>query len=50
MPVEFKLPNGEKRMMVFEVRHWVTNAEAEIGTPAFGGGGVPLATGAPEAA
>jgi len=43
---EFKLPSGERRMLEFEVRHWITNTEAEIGTPAFGSEGVPPATGA----
>jgi predicted dehydrogenase len=33
---EFDLPNGKRRMMTFEVRHWITNNEAEIGTPALG--------------
>jgi predicted dehydrogenase len=43
---EFNLPSGERRLLEFEVRHWMTNTEAEIGTPAFGGGGVPAAAGA----
>jgi hypothetical protein len=30
---------------VFEVRHWITNHEAGIGTPAFGTGEVPAALG-----
>jgi hypothetical protein len=42
---EFDMPDGKRRMMVFEVRHWITNHEAEIGTPAFGGGEVPAAIG-----
>ncbi|MGH9455746.1 MAG: Gfo/Idh/MocA family protein [Terriglobia bacterium] len=29
---EFDLPNGKRRMMEFEVRHWITNNEAGIGT------------------
>ena len=33
---EFNLPNGKRRMITFEVRHWITNHEAEIGTPALG--------------
>jgi predicted dehydrogenase len=28
---EFDLPEGKRRMMEFEVRHWITNSEAEIG-------------------
>jgi len=47
---EFELPSGERRLLEFEVRHWMTNTEAEIGTPAFGGGGVPAATGAADVA
>jgi predicted dehydrogenase len=43
---EFKLPGGERRMLEFEVRHWITNTEAEIGTPTFGSEGLPPATGA----
>ena len=27
----FDLPNGKRKMMEFEVRHWTTNSEAEIG-------------------
>jgi predicted dehydrogenase len=38
---EFDGPNQKKRMMTFEVRGWMTNHEAEIGTKAFKGGGVP---------
>jgi hypothetical protein len=30
-------------MMELEVRHWITNHEAEIGTGAYGAGGVPAA-------
>jgi len=33
---EFDLPDGKKRMIVFEVRHWITNHEAEIGTHTMG--------------
>jgi hypothetical protein len=33
---EFDLPGGKHRMITFEVRHWITNHEAEIGTPALG--------------
>lgn len=33
---EFDLPNGKRRMITFEVRHWMTNNEAQIGTPALG--------------
>ena len=40
---EYDLPNGKRQMLEFEVRHWITNHEAEIGTSAFGSGGVPEA-------
>ena len=33
---EFDLPDGKRRMITFEVRHWITNHEAEIGTPEMG--------------
>jgi predicted dehydrogenase len=33
---EYNLPDGKKKMIEFEVRHWITNHEAEIGTPALG--------------
>ncbi len=33
---EFRTPEGKKKMMVFEVRHWMGNHEAEIGTRGFG--------------
>ncbi len=42
---QFDLPDGKRRMLEFEVRHWIVNHEAEIGTPAFGGGEVPPAIG-----
>ena len=48
---EFDMPNGKRKMMEFEVRHWISNPECGIGTPAFGGGkGVPFvgAAGAPQ--
>ncbi len=28
---EFDLPDGRRKMMEFEVRHWITNREADIG-------------------
>ncbi|HME35654.1 MAG TPA: Gfo/Idh/MocA family oxidoreductase [Candidatus Sulfotelmatobacter sp.] len=28
---EFDLPDGKRKMMEFEVRHWTTNSEADIG-------------------
>ena len=33
---EFNLPDGKRRMITFEVRHWITNHEAEIGTRLLG--------------
>src|SRR5437588_2336264 len=36
-------PDGKRKMMELEVRHWITNHEAEIGTDAYGAGGVPAA-------
>ncbi len=33
---EYSLASGKRRMIEFEVRHWMTNHEAEIGTPALG--------------
>ncbi len=42
---EFDMPDGKRKMLEFEVRHWISNHEAEIGTPVFGGE-VPPATGA----
>jgi predicted dehydrogenase len=38
---EFDLPDGKRKMLEFEVRHWITNHEAEIGSPAFGSHGAP---------
>jgi predicted dehydrogenase len=39
----FEGANGKRKMMELEVRHWITNHEAEIGTGAYGSGGVPPA-------
>src|SRR5208283_5692893 len=39
---EFHLPDGKRRMLEFEVRHWITNTEAEIGMPGFGAGAAAL--------
>jgi len=35
---EFDLPDGKRKMMEFEVRHWITNHEAEIGQGRLFGG------------
>ena len=32
---QFDLPNGKRKMLEFEVRHWITNHEAGIGTGEF---------------
>jgi predicted dehydrogenase len=40
---EFRTPEGKTKMMNFEVRGWITNHEAGIGTHEFSGGGVPAA-------
>jgi len=42
---QFDMPDGKRRLLEFEVRHWMTNHEADIGTPAFGASDVPPATG-----
>jgi len=33
---EFDMPDGSRKMLEFEVRHWITNHEANLGTPGFG--------------
>lgn len=40
---EFDLPDGSRRMLEFEVRGWITNHEAGIGTGAFHSKGLPPA-------
>ena len=40
---EFKGPNQKAKMMTFEVRGWMTNHEAGIGTSEYKGGDVPAA-------
>jgi predicted dehydrogenase len=39
----FEGGTSKRKMMELEVRHWITNHEAEIGTGAYGSGGVPAA-------
>jgi len=39
----FDSSEGKRKMMELEVRHWITNHEAEIGTGAYGASGVPAA-------
>jgi predicted dehydrogenase len=33
---EYQIPNSKPKVIEFEVRHWITNNEAEIGTPELG--------------
>lgn len=40
---EFKTPDAKTKMMNFEVRGWMTNHEAGVGTAEFSTGGVPEA-------
>ncbi len=46
---EFVLPDGKKRILVFEVRHWITHSESGIGTRLFGEDEIPVAIGATQA-
>ncbi|HEV8129750.1 MAG TPA: Gfo/Idh/MocA family oxidoreductase [Acidobacteriota bacterium] len=41
--LQFNMPDGSRRMMEFEVRHWISNHEAEIGTGTYGSEEVPAA-------
>jgi predicted dehydrogenase len=41
---QFDMPDGKRRLLEFEVRHWISNHEAEIGSPGFGSA-VPAALG-----
>jgi len=43
---EFTMPDGKKKLLVFEVRHWLTNHEAGIGTKLFGETDIPAVVGA----
>jgi predicted dehydrogenase len=40
---EFARPDGSPCMLEFEVRHWIANHEAGIGTSAFGASNIPAA-------
>jgi predicted dehydrogenase len=44
---EFHTADGKRRLLEFEVRHWMTNHEAEIGTAAYGRSELPPAGLAP---
>jgi predicted dehydrogenase len=39
----FQSADGKPKMMEIEVRHWITNHEAEIGSGAYGGNSIPPA-------
>jgi predicted dehydrogenase len=39
----FEDSGGKRKILELEVRHWITNHEAEIGTGAYGSSGVPAA-------
>jgi len=39
----FDCSDGKRKLMELEVRHWITNHEAEIGTGAYGASAVPPA-------
>jgi predicted dehydrogenase len=41
--VYFNGADGKRKLMEIEVRHWITNHEAEIGTGAYGSSAVPPA-------
>jgi len=45
---EYELADGTRRLLEFEVRHWITHHEAEIGAGTFGESSIPEVTGAPE--
>jgi predicted dehydrogenase len=44
---EFDAPSGKRNMITFEVRHWIANHEAEIGTPSLGTPEAKRPTGSP---
>ncbi len=44
---EYNLPDGKRRMIEFEVRHWISNHEAEVGTPELGTPAPPSVAGKP---
>jgi hypothetical protein len=41
---EYDLPDGKRRLLEFEVRHWISNHEAGIGSEAFGKPQGPIPT------
>ncbi|MGA2630970.1 MAG: Gfo/Idh/MocA family oxidoreductase [Terriglobia bacterium] len=41
---QYDLADGKRRMIEFEVRHWITNREAEIGSDSFGKPQGPIPT------
>lgn len=44
---DYESPDGKRHLLEFEVRHWITNHESEIGTRAFGESNIPAAGLAP---
>src|SRR5262249_51803049 len=40
---EYHMPDGKRRLLEYEVRHWMTNHEAETGTGAYGHSSLPPA-------
>lgn len=45
---QFDLPDGKRKAINFEVRHWITNHEAEIGTVALGSPEPKITSGKPK--
>jgi len=41
---EYDLPDGKRKLLEMEVRHWITNREAGIGSPSFGKPQGPIPT------
>jgi predicted dehydrogenase len=39
----YDMPDGSRKMLELDVRHWITNHEAQIGTGVYGASGVPPA-------
>ncbi len=45
---QFDMPDGKRKAINFEVRHWITNHEAEIGTVALGSPEPKVTSGKPK--
>ncbi len=41
---EYDMPDGKRKLLEMEVRHWITNREAGVGSPEFGKPQGPVAT------